>query len=1161
MRKIIILLVLITGTISNISGQEGITLTEGNKAYYKLTVSGNRSYSDGPWFFGTTVCDKGIKEIRFLDKNNQKVKTVGTNGKTGVFSYNTGDHEFTKDQFPIQIHIDSDFVDRLLCKGFAIYDFPQSWYTDDFRNRGMDVIKVEYNRACYPQGYTGFWSPDGRNYGDIFYYHAAYVYMRDLEVKSDPIIELKTPSEPLYLGDDEYITVAVPDSFIENYSYYWKYKVGNDRYRSISSRYVNVENGKKVLRIKGKEFLTPAAYGKRVRLELDAGCGVSNPISFTYYPSAPHVTKIETVDPICYRGDGEVKISFSRNLNNSVQEKLTINLANSLGVIHSSGIHTSFTQDNNKYSYTFTGVKAGEYNIEFAGGNMTIGGQILSTVVRDPKDPINIVDPTQVLFSTNIKDSSCNDGDDDPDNNNDGKITITAEGGRDGVYQYSIQSVSNTNLLSWYNFENNDSHIVENLQPDLYKIRVRKKVGNIYCNGYLKDDVSAIIAINFIKEPTTILKVDNVFYKEPTAFGFEDGKIRYLITGGTPFDDGTYTYEWKDSQGTVLNTVHTEVLPDDEGSVITLHSIGADIYTLKVTDKNYNEATYTTGCFEENITFNLKQPDPLKVTFEIVNPISCNINNEYNNGRDFEPPLNIPDQFQDGELVAHVTGGVRYNTEAIVSPTINVPRNQKGNQLPYYYHWKKKINNVWKAIPVNDSIINHQSFGDYALNITDKNGIVLGNYISIKNSDDELEYILATAIDSTMYLTQPTKLEITFEKTIISCFSGADATARAIVKGGTPPYSYYWSNGANSAFANNLKAGKHSIYVTDSKGCTIEGIVSIDQPNGLEIQPINITEPTCHQGNNGRIQITVKGGNPPYSYLWNTGNTSTEIKDLTAGTYILEVTDSKGCKAFYEKIVKDPEPIVINLNEKKSLCDGQTLSLDVTINDPKATYSWSANNGFTSNSGTILIDQTGLYTATVTNGLGCSNQATIKVVVFDTAIDAHYLIATQAYVDQEVTLINISDPVGEKVEWSISEEVNIIKEDKNELTVIFDKEGTYEINLRSHMGDCFEDFTKKIIVQPAIATYKPSDNDSFIKEFILFPNPNTGAFQSKIALEKASDISVKIINLSSGAVLSEKIGQNNTDFLLDYSVSFPSGVYLVLLETPQGSSRRKLVIE
>ncbi len=1159
MKKCIILFLCIASISSKLSGQEGITITNDNEAYYQLIVSGNRSYSDGPWFFGTTVCDKGIKEIRFLDKNSTPLKTVNTGGKTGKFSYNTGDYQFTKDQFPIKVHIDSDFVDRLLCKGFAIYDFPKSWYTDDFKNKGMDVIKVEHNGECYAQDYTGFWKPENQHYGDIFYYHAAYVYMRDLKVKSNPIIELNIPNEPLFLGDDEYITVALPDNFKNAYTYYWRYKVGNGGYNTISQRYITTQNGKRVLRLKGKDFLTQAAYGKRVRLEAVTRCGVSNPISFTYYPSAPHVSNIQKVDPACFAGDGEVKISFNRNLYTSVQEKLTINLRDDLGIKYSSGIITSFDNDNNKYTYTFTGVKAGEYNIEFAGGNMTINGTLLSTVARDPKDPVLIIDPSQVVYSITAKDSRCNDGDTNPNNNHDGEIIIVAEGGRTGTYQYAIQSANDTSALLWYDFDHDTIHTVQGLHPDLYKIQVRKKVRNIYCTGYLKENITNTIATQVIKEPVAMLRVEKIFHEEPSAFGFNDGKIKYLITGGTSFDDGTYTYEWKDTEGTSLNSIHTEVLPNDQGYVITLHSIGADTYTLKVTDKNYDEATYTTGCFEENITFNLTQPDPLNVTFEITNPISCNINNEYSDGKDFEEPFNIADQFQDGELVAHVTGGVRYHTKG-VSPN-NSTVNGTGNRLPYYYNWKKKINNTWEDISVNDSVIKHQSFGDYALNITDKNGIVLGIYTSIKNSEDELQYTLSRSIDSTFYLAQPEKLELSFENTVISCFSGSDATAKVIVKGGIPPYAYYWSNGSNTEVADHLIAGKHSIYVTDSKGCIIEGVVTIDQPNGLEIIPINITGPTCYQGDNGQIQVMVRGGNPPYTYSWNTGSTTTEIKNLTAGTYILEVTDMTGCKMFYEETLNDPEQIGIQLEKNRSLCDNQTLELDIKIDDPEASYSWSSTTGFASTSSMVTISQSGLYTATVTNGSGCSNQATIDVEVFNTAIDSHYLIATQAYVDQEVTLINISDPIGEEVEWSIPEGVTVVTENKDELTVIFGTEGTYEINLRSHVGDCFEDFSKKIIVQPAIESYKPSDTDSFIKEFIVYPNPNTGTFQSKITLVKASDISVQIINLSSGAVLSEKKGQNNVDFLLEYSISLPSGVYLMLLETPQGSSRRKLVIE
>ncbi|WP_299256255.1 T9SS type A sorting domain-containing protein [uncultured Aquimarina sp.] len=1163
MKKIILLLMCAMCLFSEVWSQEGITLTQGNKAYYKLKVSGNRSYTDGPWFFGTTVCDKGMQEIRFLDKNSNRLKTIDTNGKTGNFEYNTGDHEFTKNQFPIKVHIDNDFVDRLLCKGWAIYDFPDSWWTDEFKNRGMEVIKVEYDGACYSRRYTGFWQPDDRYYGDIFYYHAAYVYMRNLRVNSEPVVEIQTPNEPLYLASEEYVTVSVPDNLLSNYSYYWKFKVGNEQnYRGISNQNVFLENGNKVLRIKGKDFLRTSDYGKRIRLVLDADCKESNAISFTYYPSAPRVINVEKFDPVCFEGDGEVKISFDRNLNSSLQEKLTINLKDDLGVKYTSGILTTFvTEGTNSHHYTFEGVKAGEYQIEFAGGNMTINGEILSTIVRDPVNFVIIEDPAQVLFDITVKDSSCNDGDTEISNNNDGVITITAEGGRPGVFQYAITPTDNNTILVWQDFDSIDQHAEHDLRPSQYEIQVRKKIESDYCTGHFKSDVSKTVVTETISEPDNTLNVTQVFYKEPTANGFSDGEIRYLITGGTPYEDGAYRYEFKNTSDIIQNTVTTEVLDNNEGYVLTLHSVESDIYTLWVSDKNYDEAIYKKGCFENNISFNLQEPDPIEVVFEVLNLVSCNIYNEFNDGRDFEVPYNVADQFQDGQIVAHVTGGAVYDINDQSLPDNNIPLNDRGERLPYYYNWKKRNDNVWTEIEVNDSIINNQSYGDYALNITDKNGIVLGNYRAVTNSDGTLEYVLSATVDSTFYLAQPTQLSISFEKTEINCFDGADATASALVTGGVPPYDYYWSNGATSQIADNLIAGRHLIYVTDIKGCVIEGSVVIEQPNGLVINPINEIAPTCYTGADGFIEITATGGEPPYTYLWNTGATTTSINNLSAGSYSLEIVDQNRCKAYYEIVLENPALVTVDLPEKYTLCQGQNLALDVTINDPEAVYAWSSDRGFLSTDSQVLLNESGVYTAQVTNGLGCSNQDTIVVNFLDKGIDAHYLIATQAYVGQEVTLINISEPIGDMVEWSIPERTRVLNETDEELTLIFEEEGVFDINLRSHVEDCYKDFNKSIIVQPAIIANNSSETDRFLKEFILYPNPSTGTFQTKITLENASDISVKIIHLTSGAILDEKQGTNNVEFLFDNSVSLSSGLYLVILETSRGTSRRKLIIE
>ena len=52
-----------------------------------------------------------------------------------------------------------------------------------------------------------------------------------------------------------------------------------------------------------------------------------------------------------------------------------------------------------------------------------------------------------------------------------------------------------------------------------------------------------------------------------------------------------------------------------------------------------------------------------------------------------------------------------------------------------------------------------------------------------------------------------------------------------------------------------------------------------------------------------------------------------------------------------------------------------------------------------------------------------------------------------------------------------------------------------------------------------------------------------------------------VVDLISGSILNEKEGNDNLEFLLDYDIQLPTGIYLVLLETIYGTETRKLIIE
>ena len=54
-----------------------------------------------------------------------------------------------------------------------------------------------------------------------------------------------------------------------------------------------------------------------------------------------------------------------------------------------------------------------------------------------------------------------------------------------------------------------------------------------------------------------------------------------------------------------------------------------------------------------------------------------------------------------------------------------------------------------------------------------------------------------------------------------------DGSASAFASGGTPPYSYLWSNGGTDAIITGLTAGNYSVDVSDANGCDASASVSV----------------------------------------------------------------------------------------------------------------------------------------------------------------------------------------------------------------------------------------------------------------------------------------------------------------------------------------------
>jgi len=112
---------------------------------------------------------------------------------------------------------------------------------------------------------------------------------------------------------------------------------------------------------------------------------------------------------------------------------------------------------------------------------------------------------------------------------------------------------------------------------------------------------------------------------------------------------------------------------------------------------------------------------------------------------------------------------------------------------------------------------------------------------------------------------------------------------------GTTPYTYNWSNTATTATISTLGAGTYTVTVTDAGGTTATSSATITEPTALNTTISSQTNVACFGESTGSLTASVTGGTSPYTYNWNSGETSATISGKAAGTYTVSVLDANGC--------------------------------------------------------------------------------------------------------------------------------------------------------------------------------------------------------------------------------------------------------------------------
>lgn len=202
--------------------------------------------------------------------------------------------------------------------------------------------------------------------------------------------------------------------------------------------------------------------------------------------------------------------------------------------------------------------------------------------------------------------------------------------------------------------------------------------------------------------------------------------------------------------------------------------------------------------------------------------------------------------------------------------------------------------------------------------------------------------------------------------------------------GGTPGYTYAWSNNATTKNIANLTGGQYTVTITDNQTCTKTYSYNVTAPSA----PLTIasnggtTAATCFGANNGQAAVSVAGGTQPWVVSWRlnspTGQTiatGISTNGLVPGNYFPVVTDNNGCTSVVATaiVVGGPtQAIEINETIQHVKCaddDNGSIALNPSGgNGAPYTVSWNTGQ----NTLTISNLSGGNYIPTVTDASGCT---------------------------------------------------------------------------------------------------------------------------------------------------------------------------------------------
>ncbi len=356
-----------------------------------------------------------------------------------------------------------------------------------------------------------------------------------------------------------------------------------------------------------------------------------------------------------------------------------------------------------------------------------------------------------------------------------------------------------------------------------------------------------------------------------------------------------------------------------------------------------------------------------------------------------------------------------------------------GGSMPFSY--------LWSNGQTTANLVNIPA-GNYSLTVTDANNCT-------------------ATVSATV--TEPTQVTAQVTTTPVSEEDANDGTCTAVADGGTPPYTYLWSNGSATPVITGLAPGNYQVTVTDHNGCTTtaEGFIS-DPACLLDVSTGISAGISCAGDATGQIWVSVDEGTPPYTITWSNGADTDTISGLVAGSYGVTITDATGCREQATVVLSEPTPIQLDADILPTLAGASLGRIRTTASGGTGTLTYTWENGDTTPDRTGL--SAGSYSVTVTDENGCSITESIVIAEVDCTLSAE---ATQV---EAVTCFGGDDGSAEVIFsdghghtallWSNAAGTSLI----DDLTA-----GIYSVTLTDELGCTISDTVT--VTEPAALSY------------------------------------------------------------------------------------------